>query len=330
MEIIRVEELTKEFTYYEKKEGLKNSFKNLVARKPLKKKAVDHISFEIHKGDIVGFLGPNGAGKTTTLKMLSGILCPTSGEINIKGFIPFERKNEFKKIFTVVMGQKSQLWWDLPAAESLKLSQYIYEIEDRQYQSTVEELVELLEVKDLLNVQVRRLSLGERMKFELINSLIHHPEIIFLDEPTIGLDIIAQKTVRDFLKKYNSKTQTTIILTSHYMQDIEELCKRVIVINGGKLLYDGELSNIGSLNQNKRIKVKADENINLEKIRKLKELLHGESIQVDGNEITERVFKDYVNEDVRCMMNYLEVLDINIEDIPLEDGLTKLFREEAE
>lgn len=330
MEIIRVEELTKEFTYYEKKEGLKNSIKNLVARNPLKKKAVDHISFEIHKGDIVGFLGPNGAGKTTTLKMLSGILCPTSGEINIKGFIPFERKNEFKKIFTVVMGQKSQLWWDLPAAESLKLIQYIYEIEDRQYQSTVEELVELLEVKDLLNVQVRRLSLGERMKFELINSLIHHPEIIFLDEPTIGLDIIAQKTVRDFLKKYNSKTQTTIILTSHYMQDIEELCKRVIVINGGKLLYDGELSNIGSLNQNKRIKVKADENINLEKIRKLKELLHGESIQVDGNEITERVFKDYVNEDVRCMMNYLEVLDINIEDIPLEDGLTKLFREEAE
>ena len=193
MSIIEVNNLTKEFIYYKKEEGLKNSFKNMFSRKSLTKVAVDNVSFQVEQGEMVGFLGSNGAGKTTTLKMLSGILCPTLGEISVDGFVPFERKTEFKKIFTIVMGQKSQLWWDLPAVESLKLNQYIYEIDDKQYNQTIGELVELLDVKDLLNVQVRRLSLGERMKFELINSLIHRPKIIFLDEPTIGLDIIAQK-----------------------------------------------------------------------------------------------------------------------------------------
>lgn len=242
MGIIEVSNLTKEFTYYKKEEGLKNSFKNLVARKKLIKVAVDDLSFNIERGEMVGFLGANGAGKTTTLKMLSGILYPTSGSIDVGGFTPFERKIEFKKRFTIVMGQKSQLWWDLPAVESLKLNQYIYGINEKQYKQTVDELVELLDVKEMMNIQVRRLSLGERMKFELINSLVHKPEIIFLDEPTIGLDIISQKAVRKFLKRYNEITNTTILLTSHYMQDIEALCKRAIVINKGKLVYNGNLA----------------------------------------------------------------------------------------
>ena len=245
--IVKVNHLSKSFDYYKKELGIKNSFKNLFYREKLVKEAVREISFEIQEGEMVGFLGPNGAGKTTTLKMLSGILHPNGGQASVLGFTPWERKKAFKMQFAIVMGQKNQLWWDLPANELLYLNKCIYEIEDKPYQATLAELTELLDVKDLLNVQVRRLSLGERMKMELIAALIHKPKLIFLDEPTIGLDILSQVKIREFLKYYNQQKKATVILTSHYMDDVVDLCRRVIIINQGRIVYDGELNRVNEL-----------------------------------------------------------------------------------
>ena len=236
MAVIRVEHLKKEFEYYKKGTGLQGSLHNLFHREMLKKEAVKDISFSVERGEMIGLLGPNGAGKTTTLKMLSGILFPTAGEVEIDGYIPWERKNAFKRRFSIVMGQKNQLWWDLPASDSFYLNKCIFDVPDGEYRRTVEELSELLDVKDLMNVQVRRLSLGERMKMEILAALIHRPDILFLDEPTIGLDILSQQKIRDFLKTYNEQTKTTVILTSHYMRDIEELCRRAVIINQGQLV----------------------------------------------------------------------------------------------
>lgn len=244
MAVIRVEHLKKEFEYYKKGTGLQGSLHNLFHREMLKKEAVKDISFSVERGEMIGLLGPNGAGKTTTLKMLSGILFPTAGEVEIDGYIPWERKNAFKRRFSIVMGQKNQLWWDLPASDSFYLNKCIFDVPDGEYRRTVEELSELLDVKDLMNVQVRRLSLGERMKMEILAALIHRPDILFLDEPTIGLDILSQQKIRDFLKTYNEQTKTTVILTSHYMRDIEELCRRAVIINQGQLVYDGTLADI--------------------------------------------------------------------------------------
>jgi ABC-2 type transport system ATP-binding protein len=244
MHMIKVENLKKHYDYYQKDQGLKNSLKNVIRRKKLKKEAVNGISFNIEAGEIVGFIGPNGAGKTTTLKMLSGILFPTSGTATVGGFTPWERKKAFKMGFSIVMGQKTQLNWDLPAIETFNLNKCIYEVDDAAYKKTVDELVGLLGVEPLMKTQVRRLSLGERMKMELIAALVHRPRIIFLDEPTIGLDFVSQKTIREFIRHYNEETGATILLTSHYMGDIESLCKRAIVINEGLIAYDGNLSDI--------------------------------------------------------------------------------------
>ncbi|MCL2185330.1 MAG: ATP-binding cassette domain-containing protein [Treponema sp.] len=244
MSLIKVENLVKNYDYYSKEQGLRNSFKNIFKRKKLIKEAVKGISFNIDAGEIVGFIGPNGAGKTTTLKILSGIIYPTSGIALVDGFTPWERKKQFKMNFSIVMGQKTQLNWDLPALETFYLNKHIYEISDADYKSTLGELTELLEVGDLVKKQVRRLSLGERMRMEFIAALLHRPKILFLDEPTIGLDLISQKSIRDFIKYYNQKTNATILLTSHYMNDIESLCKRSIIINEGVIAYDGDLSGI--------------------------------------------------------------------------------------
>jgi ABC-2 type transport system ATP-binding protein len=238
--MIKVDNLYKIYTYKKKDLGLKGSLKNFVHNKRQEKIAVNKISFQIDDGEIVGFLGPNGAGKTTTLKMLSGIMFPTDGYAEVSGYVPWEGKNEFKRNISIVLGQKNQLWWDLPANESLYLNKCIYNISDNDYHKTLDELSELLDVKELLDVQVRNLSLGERMKMELLAALIHKPKVIFLDEPTIGLDIIAQKNIRDFLKYYNMQEKITIMLTSHYLEDIEALCQRTIVINNGSLVYDGK------------------------------------------------------------------------------------------
>ncbi|EKD65201.1 MAG: hypothetical protein ACD_50C00158G0002 [uncultured bacterium] len=256
MEIIKVENISKKYEYVKKKEGLRNSLKNLFRSNRESKDAVTSISFSIKEGELVGFLGPNGAGKTTTLKMLSGILTPTSGEISVLGFEPIRRQKEYQMQFAFVMGQKLQLWWDLPPIESFLLNKKIYEVNDEDFKKTLDELVSILGVEDVLHKQVRQLSLGERMKCELIAALLHGPKVLFLDEPTIGLDVVAQKNIRDFIRKYNREKKTTIILTSHYMEDILQLCERIIIIDFGKIIYDGSIKElIGRYAPNKKITV---------------------------------------------------------------------------
>lgn len=248
---IEVRHLSKTFEYYQREAGMKNSVKSFFHREKLYKEAVRDLSFTVEKGEICAMLGPNGAGKTTTVKLLSGIIFPTSGTASVRGYVPWERKNEYKKKIAVVMAQKQQLLWDLPASESILLNKYIYELSDAEYKRNLEELLEIFDIKHLLGVQVRRLSLGERMKFELIASLIHRPEIVYLDEPTIGLDLIAQQDMRQMIRGYNESSGATIILTSHYMKDVMDLCKRAVIINHGEKVFDGSLAELAHSEQRK-------------------------------------------------------------------------------
>lgn len=239
MDCIQVAHLQKDFQIQVPASGISGMVKNLFSPERRTVHAVKDISFTLSEGEFVGFVGPNGAGKTTTLKMLSGILHPTSGTARVHGFTPWKREKQFQKQFSLVMGQKNQLWWDLPVRESFEFNRAVYEIEDRLFRSQLDILVELLALSPLLDMQVRQLSLGQRMKCELAASLLHKPRVLFLDEPTIGLDIVSQKSIRDFLTAYNTREKATIILTSHYMEDIRRLCKRVIIIDHGSLIYDG-------------------------------------------------------------------------------------------
>lgn len=243
-EIISVKNVSKVYKLLKKEPGFLGSIKTLVSRKYEKKIAVDDISFSIEEGDIIGFIGPNGAGKTTTIKMLSGIIHPSSGDILVIGFTPKKLQNAFKKQFAITMGQKSQLWWDIPALDSFQLLKEIYELSDDTFKNILTELTELLDVTHILNTPLRNLSLGERMKMEIIGSLLHSPKVLFLDEPTIGLDVSSRRRIREFLKYINKEKKTTIILTSHYLEDIEQLCNRIIAINKGKIIYDGPLKEI--------------------------------------------------------------------------------------
>jgi ABC-2 type transport system ATP-binding protein len=254
--------------------------------------------------------------------MLSGILHPNGGQAAVLGFIPWERKKAFKMQFAIVMGQKNQLWWDLPANESLYLNKCIYEVPDRDYQDTLGELTDLLDLKDLLNVQVRRLSLGERMKMELVAALLHKPRLIFLDEPTIGLDILSQKRIRDFFKYYNQQKKTTILLTSHYMQDVENLCRRVIIINQGRLVYDGDLHQVNQLfAQSKVVKLQLSSPVESERLAafgRVKE--HSDFLA------TLEVPRRELKECSKAILDQLPVVDFNIEDIPVEEGIALLFQ----
>ena len=274
MSTIQTHNLTKSFDYHKKEPGLWGSFKSFFKREKLSVTAAHNISLQIEEGEFVGFVGPNGAGKTTTLKMLSGILHPSSGEVTVLGYVPWERKPAFQKQFALVMGQKNQLWWDLPPMESFILNKAIYQIPDQEFQKNLDELVELLGVKDILEVQVRKLSLGQRMKCELIAALLHSPKVIFLDEPTIGLDVISQKSIRDFLLKYNHQKKATIILTSHYMEDIRRLCKRVIIIDHGKIIYDGNYNNLTKhYAESKRLEITFSKKIDSEALKKYGKIL---------------------------------------------------------
>jgi len=242
--VIQADKLSKTYRVHEKPEGFKNTVKDLFSRTYTEKRAVEDLSFSVNEGEIVGLLGENGAGKTTTLKMLTGILYPTSGEVSVAGNKPTERKRDFLKKICFVMGNKSDINWDLPAVDTFRYQQLVYEVPDDLYRSNLAMLSEMLEVTNLLNTQIRRLSLGERMKMELINSFLYSPQIVFLDEPTIGLDLSSQITIRNFLKMYRKEKKTTILITSHYMDDIEETCDRVILLTQGKKAFDGGIDEI--------------------------------------------------------------------------------------
>ncbi len=321
MSIISVKNLKKYYKVHQKEPGLSGSFKSLFHRKYYDVKAVDDVSFHIDEGELVGFIGPNGAGKTTTLKVLSGLLYPSSGDVSVLGFRPWDRKPAFQKQFSLVMGQKNQLWWDLPAIESFILNKEIYEVPNAQYKKTLDELVELLEVSDFLKVQVRKLSLGQRMKMELIAALIHSPKILFLDEPTIGLDVVMQKKMRDFIRDYNQKYNSTIILTSHYMDDVKELCKRVVVIDKGKLLFDGALDEIVKKYANhKLITVIFDKEVaktDLKKIGEIKEFSYPKAVIM--------VKRDLVNTSASKLLQDFPVADLNIEEPSIEDIIREVF-----
>ena len=242
--VIDAEGLTRHFKVYRKRAGFWAAVRGLFRRDYHVVRAVDGVSFQVHAGEIVGFLGPNGAGKTTTLKMLSGLLYPTAGRATVLGFVPWERHNAFRRQFALVMGQRNQLWWDLPAIESFHLQREIYEIPRGDFERRLSELTEALQVGDLLRQPVRELSLGERMKMELIGAFLHAPRLVLLDEPTLGLDVVAQAAILDCLRRFNRRYGTTILLTSHYMRDVEELCERIIVINSGRIVYDGGLQGV--------------------------------------------------------------------------------------
>ncbi len=321
MRVISVSNLSKHYSVYKKEPGLIGSVKSLVRRKYETVKAVEDISFEINEGEFVGFIGPNGAGKTTTLKCLSGLLYPTSGKVKVLGFTPFDRKTMFLKQISLVLGQKNQLWWDLPAIETFLLNKEIYEIEDKEFNQTLDDLVALLDSRDVVNIPVRKLSLGQRMKMELIAALIHRPKVLFLDEPTIGLDVVMQKKIREFLKEYNSKYKSTIILTSHYMDDVEELCKRVIIINYGKLLYDGNFEDlIKKHSPLKQISVILENQIEEKRIKEF-----GNLYRYEYPEWVLRVKRSEVNKVAAEILENFPVEDINIEDQEIDSVIRNLF-----
>jgi ABC-2 type transport system ATP-binding protein len=320
--VIETRGLTKVYRTYRKESGLRGSIKGLVRRTYQETRAADDVTFQIEEGELVGFLGPNGAGKTTVLKMLSGLLNPTSGEARVLGFVPWERSNELKRQFALVMGQKNALWWDLPAQESLELNRAIYGIERDRFTKVVNGLADLLDVQDKMNVMVRELSLGERMKMELISALIHEPRVLFLDEPTIGLDVVSQKRVREFLRLYNREHKIVTMLTSHYMQDIEELCERVIVIDHGKIFFDGPLDAIiDRFSSAKIISLSFEEGAACDFTR------FGEVVEQKPMSVQIKVPRAQVTEVARNLLDNCKVTDINVQELPVEEVIRQLFGE---
>ncbi len=321
MEIITVKDLTKTFTYSVKEKGLRGSLHNLFARPTLQKTAVNGVSFSIEKGEAVGLLGPNGAGKTTTLKMLSGILYPTAGTATVAGFVPWERRRDYQRRFAIVMGQKTQLWPNLPALDTFELNRRIYDLDPREYQRTLDELTDLLGVGSLLQVQVRRLSLGERMKMELIAALLHRPELLYLDEPTIGLDILSQRSIRDFLRHYNRQTRTTILLTSHYTADIEAICPRSIIINHGSVVFDGPLGEVSEVFGHKKlVSIKAGRDLTageLAPFGAVRELQHNTALL--------EVERPRLEECLQRMFGALPAVDLDVKNIPIEEGIAYFY-----
>lgn len=321
-EIISVRDLKKYYEVFNKEPGVLGTVKSLFNRKYTDAKAVDGISFSIDEGELIGFIGPNGAGKTTTLKVLSGLLYPTSGEVKVLGFKPWERKTSYLKQFSLVMGQKNQLFWDLPAIDSFDLYKEIYEVSDTEYKKTLGNLVELLGVSDILKVQVKKLSLGQRMKMELIAALIHSPKLLFLDEPTIGLDVVMQKTLREFVASYNKNRNATIILTSHYMLDVKELAKRVIIIDHGHILFDGLLSEvIKKFSRNKILNVSFEKKVEKSDLEK-----YGKVTEKDGS-FSLLIKREDSAGAVEAILKKYPVEDLTIEEPQIEDIIRQVFAE---
>ncbi|HEV7866613.1 MAG TPA: ABC transporter ATP-binding protein [Chthoniobacteraceae bacterium] len=325
MSTIETKGLTKVYRTYKKAPGLWGAIKGLGHREYQDVRAVDDVSFSIEEGEFVGFLGPNGAGKTTVLKMLSGLLNPTSGSAKVLGFVPWERKDEMKRQFSLLMGQKNALWWDLPARESLELNRAIYGIETARYRQIVGGLTELLDVTDKLDTMVRELSLGERMKMELIAALLHSPKVLFLDEPTIGLDVTSQKKVREFLRQYNGEHKIVTMLTSHYMQDIEELCQRVIIIDHGRIFFDGPLASIIDRFATHKI---LDLQFAQVVTRPFTE--YGEVLEQTPQSVRLKVARARVSETCLALLQACQVTDISVQEPPVEEVIRQLFGEHAQ
>jgi ABC-2 type transport system ATP-binding protein len=313
--------LTKDYRSPVKEPGLWGGVKALFDRKYKDTRAVDGVSFKIEEGELVGFLGANGAGKTTTLKMLSGLLTPTAGEATALGHVPWKRETSFQKKISLVMGQRTQLWWEIPAIETFKLNQAIYGIPEAEFKMQLDELVDLLELRTHLEVPVKKLSLGERMRAEMAAALLHRPQLLLLDEPTIGLDVIMQKKVREFVKAYNKRSGATIMLTSHNMTDVTELCKRVIVIERGHLLYDGPLDRlVERYADHKIVKVRFTAPVAAVDLKTL-----GTVVGMDELVATIEVPRDKVAASAGALLRSYPVADLNVEDVDIDDIVRRLF-----
>ncbi|OGK15068.1 ABC transporter [Candidatus Roizmanbacteria bacterium RIFCSPLOWO2_02_FULL_37_19] len=319
--MISVKNLTKTYRTTKHTEGLLDFVRNTFHRQYEMTTAVDNISFEIEQGELVGFLGPNGAGKTTTMKMLAGILFPTKGVLNVLDFTPFEKQRAFLKQIAFVMGQRNQLLWELPAIDTFRLNKEIYEIPDQVYTKTLNELTELLDAKKIIYQPAKTLSLGQRMKMELIASLLHRPKVLFLDEPTIGLDIVAQKTIRDFIKDYQRLYGATILLTSHYMEDVRELCKRVMIIDHGKIIYDGYLEKlIKKYATKKTIEVIVEDMPDVKVLEKL-----DNNIEIEFPRLFFQVKRSEISKTIEKITKNIEFVDLNIYEEKIEDIVRKIF-----
>jgi ABC-2 type transport system ATP-binding protein len=321
--IVECTDLSKIYRVYQKRDGLLGAVRGLFRREHKEVRAVDGVNFAIEPGEMVAFLGPNGAGKTTTLKMLSGLIYPSAGSARVLGYVPWERHDAFRRQFSLVMGQKNQLWWDLPAADSFELHRAIYSLPDDQYRQTLGELTELFGVGDLTRQPVRELSLGERMKMELISALLHRPRLLLLDEPTIGLDVLAQVTIQRCLKEYNATRGVTMLLTSHYMRDVEALCKRVLVITHGKVVYDGALAGITEqFGRAKLVRLQLAEEVDPEALA-----VFGEVTRADGPVLDLKVERSRLPEILAAILSRYTVLDLNVQDPPLDQVIARVFEE---
>lgn len=321
MPIIVAENLSKVYPVAVKKPGLKGTLLHLVRRKYLPVQAVQEVSFEIQPGEVVGFLGPNGAGKTTTLKMLTGLIHPSAGRVSVAGYVPFQREVGFLHKITLVMGQKQQLLWDIPALDSLKINAAVYGIPDQEFRRRVGELVEMLSLKEKLTQPVRKLSLGERMKAELLAALLHRPQVLFLDEPTLGLDVNAQVAVRQFLREYNQRYEATVLLTSHYMADITALCERVLLIYEGRLIYDGSLEGlVEHFAPYREVKLEL-----AHPLPETKLLPYGELKAVEGKMVRFLVRRDQLTRTVSRILAELDVIDLTVTEPPVEEVIGRVF-----
>ncbi|MCS7209648.1 MAG: ATP-binding cassette domain-containing protein [Fimbriimonadales bacterium] len=321
MPAIVVEHLSKTYYTYKRPPGLWNAVKSLFRRERHEVHAVRDISFTIEEGELVGFLGPNGAGKTTTLKMLSGIIYPSAGTARVLGYIPWERRPEMQRQIALVMGQKMQLWWDLPPYESYILLKALYEVPDSEFERRVQELAEMLEIRHVLHTQVRRLSLGERMKCELLAALLHRPRVLFLDEPTIGLDVVSQKRIREFLKEYNRRERTTILLTSHYMQDVQELAQRVLIIHHGQLIFDDTLrALVERFSPSKALHLRFERPVPVAELSRF-----GRVVRAEGLEAVLEAPREQVSRIASEALHALPIYDITIEEVDVDEIIRDIF-----
>ena len=320
---IKISDLSKSFKMFKRSAGLRGALKSFFNRKYSNFFALKNINLELESGEILGILGENGAGKTTLIKLIVGLLYPTNGDVDVNGYNPWQRNHEYLKKVSVVMGQKNQLWWDIPASESFLLNKHIYQIEDSEFTSTMDELVDLLDIRDKLDVQVRRLSLGERMKMEIIAALLHKPSLILLDEPTLGLDVIAQSKIRDFVRYYNKEYNATFIITSHYMKDIQEMCERVLVLHEGSQMYDGKFNDlIKAINPKRRLFFEFNDDTDKIYLQKLKSIYN---FEINDNILTAELPDDDLKNLLLKLLDKFSPNSMSFEDLPVEETMRNFF-----